>query len=90
MMYGFMTFPDNTTITHSEKKEDGTVKVYVETPDERDGFHNAWCTLPTYKWDKIFGYTDDEIRKYQDIIESVAHLIMDYSERGGFENAANF
>ena len=90
MMYPFMTFPDETTITNSEMKPDGSVRVYVETPDEKDGFHNAWCILPDYKWEKISGYSDEDISAYQEIIESVAHLIIEFSQEGGFANAANF
>jgi hypothetical protein len=90
MMYPFMSFPDDTEITHSEMKSDGTVKVYVETPDEKDGFHNGWCILPEYKWEEVYGYSEEEISKYQEIIRSVAHLIMEFSQRGGFDNASNF
>ena len=90
MMYPFMSFPDETTITHSEMKPDGSVMVYVETPDEKNGFNNAWCILPEYKWEKICGYSQEEIAKYQEIIESVAHLIIEFSQEGGFANAANF
>ena len=39
-MYPYMTLSVDTEITHSEMREDGTVEVYIETPDERDGFHN--------------------------------------------------
>ena len=39
MMYPFLTLNDDTEITHSEMKEDGQVKVYIETPDVKDGFH---------------------------------------------------
>jgi hypothetical protein len=90
MQYPFLTYPDNTMITHSEMKPDGTVRVYVESPDEKDGFHNAWCILPEYKWEKINGFSDDEIKKYQRIIKSVAHLIIEYSQTGGFDNASSF
>ena len=31
-------------------REDGTVKGYIETSDEKDGFHNMTCYLPTYKY----------------------------------------
>ena len=41
MMYPYMTFNDGTEITHSEMKPDGQVKVYIETPDLKDGFQNA-------------------------------------------------
>ncbi len=43
MMYPFMTLNDDMEITHSEVKPDGSVKVFVEMPDERDGFHSAVC-----------------------------------------------
>lgn len=37
MMYPFMTLNDDTEITHSEMKIDGTVKVYIETPNDTGG-----------------------------------------------------
>ena len=43
MMYPYLTLNDDTEITHSEMKPDGRVKVYIETPDEKDGFHSAVC-----------------------------------------------
>lgn len=43
MMYPFMTLNDNTEIVHSEMKSDGTVKVYIETPDEKVCFRHASC-----------------------------------------------
>lgn len=49
-MYPFMTLNDDTEVTHSEMHADGRVKVYIETPDEDDGFHNAVCWLPDYTW----------------------------------------
>lgn len=48
MICPFLTLNDNTEITHSKIKPDGRVKVYIETPDLNDGFHNATCYLPDY------------------------------------------
>ena len=76
MMYPFLKLDDETEIVHSEMLPDNTVKVYVEKPDEKDGFHNAVCFLPQYKWTDIFGFSKEEIKKYQGIIESVSHLII--------------
>ena len=76
MMYPFMTLNDDTEITHSEMKADGKVKVYIETPDEFGGFHNATCWLPDYKWEDIYHYSDEEIYKFDEIIHSMEHLIM--------------
>lgn len=78
-----------TEIVHSEMKEDGRVKVYVEKPDEKDGFHNAVCWVPGYQWEDIHGFTQSEVDYYQDFIESIAHIILELSQCGGFGNAAN-
>ena len=40
MLYPYMTLSDDTEITHSGMRVDGTVEVYIETPDGRDGVHN--------------------------------------------------
>ncbi|MCD7777700.1 MAG: hypothetical protein LUH47_04270 [Clostridiales bacterium] len=90
MMYPFLTLDDKTEIVHSELLENGRVKVYIEKPDEKDCFHNATCYLPDYEWTDINGFTDSEISKYQEIIESTAHLIIEFAGEGGFENASNF
>lgn len=88
MMYPFLQLDDLTEIVHSEMKEDGRVKVYIEKPVD-GGFQSASCFLPEYEWKNIDGFSEDEIAKYQEIIESVAHLIIRFSQKGGFENAAN-
>ena len=72
MMYPFMTLNDETEIVHSDMQEDGTVKVYIERPDEEYGFKHAVCWLPQYKW--------EEIRQFEEIIRSTAHLIMEFSQ----------
>ena len=89
MMSPVMTLDDNTEIGHSELRPDGTVKVYMERPDEKLGFRHATCYLPGYRWEDIAGFTDQEIARYQEVIESTAHLILQFSQEGGFDNAAN-
>ena len=42
------------------------------------------------EWEDIFGFSQEEIDKYQEIIESTAHLIMQFSQEGGFDNASGF
>lgn len=90
MMYPFMTLDDNTEIVHSHMLEDGRVKVYIEKPDEKDCFHHATCYLPKYEWEDIFGFNKEDIDKYKEIIESTAHLIIEFSQEGGVENASSF
>ena len=67
MMYPFLTLDDETEIVHSDMLPDHRVKVYVEKPDENDGFHHMTCYLPSYE---ISGFTRDEVQRYLDIIRS--------------------
>lgn len=90
MMYPFLTLDDSAEIVHSEMRPNGTVTVYVEKPDEVDCFHNATCILPGYQWRDVFGFSPAEIARYEDVIRSTAHLILQFSQEGGFDNAAGF
>lgn len=88
MMYPFMTLNDDTEIVHSETLPDGSVRVYVETPDAKDGFHHMTVYLPSYRIEEVYRYTDREVEKYLEIIRSVAHLLIRFAAQGGFENAS--
>ncbi|MBQ1876862.1 MAG: hypothetical protein II145_09195 [Selenomonas sp.] len=90
MMYPFLTLDDGTEIVHSEMLPDQRVKVYVEKPDAKDGFHHLTCYLPGYKITEQEGFTQAEMDRYMDIIRSTAHLIIEFSQEGGLENAAGF
>lgn len=90
MMYPFLTLDDETEIVHSEMRPDGSVKVYLEKPDAVDCFHYASCYLPGYRWEDVSGFSKEEISRYQEVIESTAHLILQFAKGGGFENAAGF
>ena len=79
MMYPFMTLPDDTEIVHSEMKKDGNVKVYIETPDEKDGFHHAVCILPAYDWTEIDGYSEKEMSYFRSLVQNNANKMIDYS-----------
>ena len=92
MLYPFMTLNDETEIVHSEIIEkDGreTVKVVIEKP-VMNGFHSAVCWLPDYRWEKVEGFTPQEIQEYQAFIASVAHVIIELARDGGFSHAASF
>ena len=88
MMYPFLQIDGDTEIVHSDVLPSGEVKVYVEKPDAKDGFHHASCFLPVYRWEDVDGFTAEEIARYQEVIESTAHLIIEFAQQGGFENAA--
>lgn len=90
MMYPFLTLDDSAEIVHSEMRSDGTVKVHVEKPDPKDCFHSADCILPGYQWQDVAGFTAEEISRYEEVIRSTAHLILQFSQEGGFDSAAGF
>ena len=92
MMYPFMTLDDGTEVVHSEAYVENNmekVKVYFEKPVE-GGFESAYCYLPEYRWDQIIGFSEDEIAKMREYLASVAHIIIELSRQGDFENAASF
>lgn len=90
VMYPFLTLDDSTEIVHSEMQPDSTVKVYIEKPDEKDCFHHATCILPGYEWKDVFGFSKEDLVRYEEVIRSTAHLILQFSQEGGFDNAAGF
>lgn len=90
MMYPFMTLDDETEIVHSEMLPDGNVKVYIEKPDAEDCFHHMTCILPSYEIKEIFGFDEESVSKYMEIIHNTSHLILQFSKEGGFANASGF
>ena len=90
MMYPFLTLDDETEIVHSNVLPDGRVRVYIEKPDEKDCFHHMSCYLPRYELTDVFGFSQEEIDKYLEIIRSTAHLIIEFAGKGGVDNAAGF
>lgn len=80
MMYPFTTLNDGTEIVHSEILQDGQVKVFIEKPDEKDCFHHATCYLPACRWEDVYGFSDKEMNKYRDVVESSAHLILRFAK----------
>lgn len=90
MLYPFMTMPDGTEIVHSESiVEHGVerVEVVIERPVDY-GFKSAACWLPEYRWERVEGFTPDEIAELQALIQSLAHVIFELARDGGFEHAA--
>ena len=92
MMYPFMELDDHTEIVHSELREnaDGEyVRVYFERPVE-GGFDSASCYLPSYRWEDVEGFSREDIARFQEFLETTAHLILRFAKQGGLGNAANF
>lgn len=57
--------------------------------NKKYGFKHATCWLPQYRWEDIYHFTPEEIEQFEQIIRSPAHLIMEFSQEEGFENALN-
>ena len=76
MMYPYMMLDDDTEIVHSELKEDGTVKVYIETPDAKGGFYNVSCILPDGKWIDVVGYSKSKLDYFKQLIRNNTQMIM--------------
>ena len=92
MLYPFMTLNDDTEIVHSESyiaegKEH--VRVEIEKPIA-GGFASAECILPEYQWKNVSGFNEEDIAKYQELIESMSHIIIRLAREGGFESASGF
>lgn len=79
MMYPLLMLNDGTEIVHSEKLENGKVKVYIEKPDEKDCFHHISCFLPDYDWVDNFGFQPEEVHAFQEIVEASSNLIMGFA-----------
>jgi len=84
-----MTLSDDTGIAHSDMKPDGSVKVYIEKPVE-GGFQSAVCYLPSYQWESIDGFSENDIARLEKILRDNAHLILEFSQEGGFANAVGY
>lgn len=89
MMYPYMILADETEIAHSQiidENGEKKVEVHFERPTE-NGFDTARCELPTYKWIKIEGFNDEEIKKFEEFLRNNAHLLYKYAENGGIKIA---
>jgi len=85
MMYAYITLPDETLITHSQILDlNGvkSVKVHFERPSD-DGFDYATCYLPSGQWVEQHGYSAEEMRQFDSIVKSHAHLLFRYAQCGG-------
>lgn len=69
---------------------DGKVNVLVDIPDEKLDFKQATCILPDFEWINISGYSDSELDYLKELVSSETHLILEFSQTGGFDNASGF
>ena len=89
MLHNFMELPDETIISYYDIEND-SVKVYMETPDEKYGFKHAACFLPAENWTDILGYTATELSYLKELVHSEKHMILEFAQNGGLDDASNF
>jgi hypothetical protein len=89
MLYPYITFADDTEVLHSQIMEENgkqEIVVHFERPTE-DGFDSARCQLPEYKWLFIKGYSESEIKNFEEFLMHNAHLLYQYAASGGIQIA---
>lgn len=85
MIYPYITLADGTEIVHTHiLNENGQpqVEVHFERPSD-DGFESARCVLPSYEWIIRDGFSDLEIKNFEEILRHNAHLIFKFAGNGG-------
>ena len=85
MMYPYIELPDETVITHSHLKDENgmkTIDVHFERP-KHYGFDSARLSLPSYTWTMRDGFTDEEIKSFENFAARHAHTLFYYAENGG-------
>ena len=86
MMYPFLKIDGDSEIVHSAMLPNGEVKVYIEKPDTKDGFHHASCLLSAYRWG-LHSRGDYPVSGSDGMTD---HLISEFARQGGLENALSF
>lgn len=64
MMYFFKKLDDGAEVNYSEASDEGIVKVYIEKPDEKDGFHHMTVYLPSFEVEEEYGFSEEEFIRY--------------------------
>lgn len=89
MVYPYMKLADGTEIVHTQVfEEDGIqkVEIHFERATE-NGFDSARCQLPSYTWLFAEGFSADEMKFFDQLVHSNAHLFYKYGTSGGIQIA---
>ena len=81
-MYEYLRLSDDTQISYSAVRDDGTVLVCIEQPVTM-GFNTAWCVLPARRWLSVEGFDADQLAWYSDFLANNAPVIMEFAWEGG-------
>lgn len=75
MFYNYVELEDGTQVAYSNVLDNGTVEVSVERPVE-SGFDSARCSLPTFEWTDIEGFSDEDMAYLNTFVHNNAPLIL--------------
>ena len=75
MFYNYVELEDGTQVAYSNVLDNGTVEVSVERPVEL-GFDSARCSLPTFEWTDIEGFSDEDMAYLNTFVHNNAPLIL--------------
>lgn len=75
MYYDYAELEDGTQVAHSGVLADGIVEVSVERPVDL-GFDSARCSLPSFEWSDIEGFTERDMAKVDSFVHNNAPLIL--------------
>lgn len=86
MMWRYVTLDDETQIACSDLNEDGTISVAVERPVDW-GFDSAKCILPAYSWSEVQGFTDSDLKFFDEFLRNNAPFIIELAQRRASDKA---
>jgi hypothetical protein len=75
VFYDYVALEDGTQIVYSDVLEDGTVEISVERPVEL-GFDSARCSIPSFEWYDVKGFSDDELYSIDRFVHKNAPLML--------------
>ena len=81
-MFEYLRLADDTQVSYSAAREDGTVLVCIEQPVDM-GFNTAWCTLPSIRWSHVEGFSPDQLAWFERFLRNNAPVIMSFAWEGG-------
>lgn len=75
MFYNYAELEDGTQVAFSGVLDGGEVEVSIERPVEL-GFDSAMCTLPSFEWSEIEGFSKDEMSYLDSFVHNNAQLML--------------
>lgn len=89
MFYHYCTYLDNTEISHTPIREDGSVIIHIEEPHEITDFKTLEIEIPTLGTIKNSGFSKKEVDFWRMFCNDNACLIFELAQKGGIHNAVH-